>query len=292
MYFSRNWGTKIETELGALFERDGLFFVPLPGYCPGLQESGHALLSSHPSGTCAQLDIARFSPETAALFVAAHEQEGLNLGSTGRVQRGGGVVQVTFQKARGRLQERIPVDFQESDIRLDTWLAVNDQPTSPPFRLRFTERALKKLASDFAEGRSFLFAHNTRMPNLGRTFTGSLYEGESLGIDAAWVRLDTYMGLRDMKWKRPFASAIDFGELSEMSVGIGGGAFEPEEDEMGALLLIDHTPERPLHARETSAVYKGRIHGAGKYRRLMPHSPPSAVHPLADWPAETVVHHG
>lgn len=138
--------------------------------------------------------------------------------------------------------------------------------------LQLTDRALDKLAADYAAGRSVLLFHDTRQI-IGRTFAARVERKTREGLTAKYVHVWGYMDKRASN--EDLRRDIGLGILAYDSVGFNGGDVSFVEEKAASpgggpkglrgFLRIDHDPDSlsPLYAVETSLVYMGELHGAG-----------------------------
>lgn len=138
---------------------------------------------------------------------------------------------------------------------------------SRSIRLRFTDRALTKMAQDATAGRSRLMHHND-VQVVGRTIFGEVVEESIRGFSGKYLRTIEYMPRTD--GKKEVISDVEAGILSYDSVGVYlGGAVEFKDIEEGgrslSIIEVDYDPgdKNPLEMHEISFVYLGELKGVG-----------------------------
>lgn len=139
--------------------------------------------------------------------------------------------------------------------------------TSRSIRLRFTDRALAKMAQDATAGRSRIMHHNDHQV-VGRTIFGEVVEEDVRGFAGKYLRTIEYIPRTD--GKAEVISDIEAGILSYDSVGVYlGSAVEFKDVEVGGVSLsvieVDYDPgdTSPLEMHEISFVYLGELNGVG-----------------------------
>lgn len=138
---------------------------------------------------------------------------------------------------------------------------------SRSIRLRFTDRALAKMAQDATAGRSRLMHHND-VQVVGRTIFGEVVEADVRGFAGKYLRTIEYMPRTD--GKKEVISDVEAGILSYDSAGVYlGGAVKFKDVEMGgksmSIIEVDFDPAEtsPLEMNEISFVYLGELKGVG-----------------------------
>jgi hypothetical protein len=134
-------------------------------------------------------------------------------------------------------------------------------------RLRFTERALAKMARDATEGRSRIM-HHYDAAVVGRTVFGEVVKETIRGHEGAYLRTVEYIPRTD--GKAEIISDVESGILSYDSVGVVLGSateYLDMEDENGpfSILQIDFNSDdrRQLELNEISFVHLGELRGVG-----------------------------
>ena len=165
--------------------------------------------------------------------------------------------------------------LEAGDVRLYDRYVINDAPTRGG--LIFTQRALKKFAADFKQGRTVLMYHDTRQP-VGRTFKASVSKATIREVQGNWVKLRLYIPVKDEEGERiqetrfP-VSMLDSGVLAFDSIGFGGGLIQGirvgEGKNERFYLQVDDDPSAQfrLEAGEVSFVFMGQVRGAGNNKQ-------------------------
>lgn len=138
---------------------------------------------------------------------------------------------------------------------------------SRSIRLRFTDRALAKMAKDATAGRSRLMHHND-VQVVGRTIFGEVVEEDVRGFSGKYLRTIEYMPRTD--GKKEVISDVEAGILSYDSAGVYlGSAVKLKDLEVDgrslSVIEVDYDPsdKSPLEMNEISFVYLGELQGVG-----------------------------
>lgn len=138
---------------------------------------------------------------------------------------------------------------------------------SRSIRLRFTDRALGKMALDAMEGRSRLMYHNDAAV-VGRAVFGEVVKETIRGYEAAYLRTIEYIPRTAAK--QNVIEDVEAGILSYDSVGVNLGRavkYVDLEDENGQFSIIevdfDSEDRSPLDLQEISFVHLGELYGVG-----------------------------
>lgn len=138
---------------------------------------------------------------------------------------------------------------------------------SRSIRVRFTDRALGKMAQDATAGRSRIMHHNDTQI-VGRTIFGEVVEEDVRGFAGKYLRTIEYIPRTESKSE--IISDIEAGILSYDSVGVYlGGSVEFKDIEVGgnslSVIEVDYDPgdTSPLEMHEISFVYLGELNGVG-----------------------------
>lgn len=184
----------------------------------------------------------------------------------------------TADELRTIREGHVEGDVEASEIMVVERWVTNNAPDR--WRtLRFTSRALAKMAADFADGRSQLLYHDTRKI-VGRIFAAEVVTAEREGITAEFIKTRTYIHVRDSN--ADLLSDLKLGILAYDSIGFMGGVWtwQSEEIDVGGETLrrswieVDHDEADlsvpPLVAAESSFVYIGRMRGTGNSQLSAP----------------------
>lgn len=160
-------------------------------------------------------------------------------------------------------------DLSADEVVVVEVAACNDRPMRRPYQ--FTESALRKLAVDYAEGRTLLLGHMRWAPRyaIGRTFGAEVVQKTIRGIDARWLMVRAYMVTRNASAQRlQDITDVLTGQYSYASVGVSGGEAEYiEVSEKEYVWKIADNPDATaryrLDANELSFVDQGAVPGAG-----------------------------
>lgn len=166
-------------------------------------------------------------------------------------------------------------ELADDEIKIYERWVINNQPSRTG--LLFTDRALKKFAADFAQGRTVLLYHNQQMP-LGRTFAGKTAKATIREIKGTWVVVRLYIPTVDadgdaLDYTRMPITMLDTGVFAFDSIGFGGGRLKGKRVGEGEherfYLEIDYDPgqQMELEAGELSFVFMGNIRGAGNNKQ-------------------------
>lgn len=157
---------------------------------------------------------------------------------------------------------------------------VANDAVSRPGTLRITTRGLKKLAADYAAGRSIL-RHHVEEDIVGRSFSARVVKRTREGVSANWIHLRGYMHARASN--QDLRDDIRLGIYAYDSVGFIGGRMkfvEPEGSGMGHV-EVDHDNKDPLPFAllgiESSLVYLGHLTGAGNAKLAQPRPEPDVI---------------
>lgn len=166
-------------------------------------------------------------------------------------------------------------ELTADDIKVYQRWVMNNQPSRSG--LIFTDRALKKFATDFAQGRTVLLYHDQSLP-LGRTFAASVVTDTVREVQGKWVKTKLYIPRIDedgaaLEYTRMPITMLDTGVFAFDSIGFGGGKLKGirvgDGDNARYYLQIDHDPGQQfeLEAGELSFVFMGNIRGAGNNKQ-------------------------
>lgn len=247
-----------------------------------------ALAASRLTGVTTDEDGAtfddRYSPDLAKLALdvasATHGGGALQLGA--RFESVGQVVKPTALDLE-LINRHSHVTLDASNVVVVVDYAANDALMRRP--LRFTKRALQKMAADFNEGRAYMLDHNTgdsffgsSSDPIGFTFTADVVEETVRGLKANWLRVRSYMPTVDASPERLQKIAdVRTGVRRFCSVTVAHGEaryVEPPKDAATgddfAFFELDDNPDAPpfrrLEGYELSRVYLGAVRAAGDSR--------------------------
>ena len=217
----------------------------------------------HAGGGTLRFDERRHTPETAEML--RRHVEGESLAPTFAAR--GEAAEVTQEDLDIINERHSGQQLEASDIEVFQRYSANDKRMRRP--LRFTSRALRKLAEEFTEGRTVLVNHdNDRW--LGRTFAARVEEATVRGITANWLAVRFYVVTEGASEQRmQDIQDVRTGVMGYDSPTVAGGAWEFQEvegpdGETDYFYEIDSDPDGdPLEAWELSMVYIGAGRGAG-----------------------------
>jgi len=164
------------------------------------------------------------------------------------------------------------IELQPGDVELFRDYAVHNLGPGEGMRkpLQFTEAALRKLGSDFQEGRTMNVHHNGER-QVGTTFGATVERNtEMRGVEATWLAVDWYAPTLDASDKRlQDIRDMQTGVLRYTSIEFAGG--EWNEQSLSAserpFFEIDVTDDGHFHDRlEAEGIARvglGAVRGAG-----------------------------
>lgn len=203
------------------------------------------------------------SEETAEVYVRHLRREHLAAAFQGAGKR----TKVTAEDVRLINERHSEEELTAEDIAVFERYSANDVPMRRP--LKFTRRALDKLAADYEEGRTVLLDHHDHRP-VGRTFAADVVEETVRGVRGHWLRVRFYAVTKGASEERLQAiTDIRTGIRTYDSIGFVGGTWDFRELDAGGRTVsffeIDDDPEAEtrIEGWELSMVHIGAAYGAG-----------------------------
>lgn len=207
--------------------------------------------------------------DESGISIVSHAITGtrLNLPTPARFMQGGFEPGEEELEVINRYHAKRTAPYTEEELYIFERYPANNVP-SRSIRLRFTKRALQKMAADATAGRTRLLYHEDNQP-VGRTIFGEVVDANVQGVSGYYLRTVEYMEYADddaMKAIRRVQSGI----FNSDSVGVYLGTaieYKDIEDDDGSFSIIevdlDESSRQPLELHEISFVHLGELVGVG-----------------------------